>query len=104
RGFVQCPPPHGVWEVVRYQQSAGPIDCQTNRPSARLIVGIEEAGDDVLRRAAGLSAAKRHEHYLVAVKRASIPASVFADERTAAVVCGKVGACVHRYTQWRHVR
>ena len=66
-GIIQGDPPHSVSEVVRYQESAGPIDCQTNRPSARLIVRIEEACDDVLRRATGPSAAKRHENHLVPV-------------------------------------
>jgi len=69
-----------------------------------VIVCIEEAGDDVLRRAAGFSAAERHENHLVSVKRTSIPTSVFAYEGAAAVACGKVGACVHRDTQWRHMR
>src|SRR3981081_4861367 len=86
------PPPHGVCKIVGDQQSTGTVDRQTNRPSARLIFRIEEAGDDVLRRAAGLSAAKRHEYHLVAVKRASIQASVFAYERGAAADCGKHGA------------
>jgi UvrD/REP helicase N-terminal domain len=39
-GIIRRHPPHGVSEVVRYQQSAGPIDRQTNRPSVRLIVRI----------------------------------------------------------------
>ena len=97
-------PPNRVSDIVGDQQSATPIDRQTNRPSARVIVGIEEAGDDILRRAAGLSAAEGHEDHLVAVERRSIPASMFADEGTAAVVCRKIGAGGHRDTQGRHVR
>ena len=68
-----------------------------------MIIGIEEAGDDVLRRVARLSMAERHEHHLVAVQRSSIPASVFAYERTAAEVRGKFGAVVHRHAQGCHV-
>src|SRR3982074_1521119 len=68
-----------------------------------MIVGIEEARDDILCWAARPSAAKGNEDNLVAVKRRSIPASVFADERTATIVCGKVGARIHGDTQWRHV-
>ena len=69
----------------------------------RMIVRIEEARDDILWRAAGSSPAEGHEDHFVAVKRRSIPASVFADERTAAVVRRKIGACVHGYAQRRHV-
>lgn len=97
-------PPNGVSDVIGDQQSASSVDCQTNRPSARVIVRIEKACDDILRRPAWLSAAKRNENNFVTVKRRSIPTSVFAHERTAAIVFGKRGARVHDNTQWRYVR
>ncbi len=68
-----------------------------------MIVRIEEARDDILRRARGLSAAKWHEHHFVAVKRSSIPASVLAYEGTTPVARGKIGARVHRQSQGCHV-
>ena len=81
-----------------------PVDCQTDRPSARVIVSVKETGNDILRRAARPSVAEGHEDNFVAVERCSIPASVFADERTVAVLGGKIGACGHGHTQRRHVR
>src|SRR6201989_1577353 len=60
---------------------------------------MEETLDDILCGAARLSILERHEDNLVAVKRRSIPASVFADEGTGAVVGGKIVAGGDRQPQ-----
>src|SRR5882762_8457643 len=60
-------PPHGVANVIGDQQCAAAVDCQTNRPTARMVVRIEKARNHVLRRPAGLSAAERNEDDLVAI-------------------------------------
>lgn len=69
-----------------------------------MIVCVEEACDDILRRARGLSAAEWHEYHFVAVKRRSILASVLAHKSAAAVARGKIGARVHCQSQGGHMR
>src|ERR1700686_3746011 len=93
-------PRHRVSEILSGQQCSGPIDGGASRPPVRLILRVDEAGDDVLGLAARLSAAEGHDHHLVTVEGAAIPAAVLAHEGATAAVLGKAGAGVHGGTRW----
>ena len=72
--------PNRVPDVVGNQEGAGLVDRQPDRSTARVLVWIEKAGDDVLGFATRMPAAEWHEHDFVAVEDSSVPTSVFADE------------------------
>src|SRR5689334_9452454 len=70
-------PPHRVADVVGDDQRAGAIDGHADRASAR-VAALEEAGDEVDRRARGTAVLEANEHDLVTVEVGAIPAAVLA--------------------------
>jgi hypothetical protein len=84
--------PDGVADVVGDQKRSALVDGDSDRATARLAVRVKEIRDDVLGFAIGAPAAEGHEHDPVAVELRPVPTSVFADERTAAIFCGKLSA------------
>src|SRR5436305_4203068 len=93
-------PPDGVSDIVGDEQGARLVDCQPNRPSARLTIVVQEAGHDILGLAARMPAAERHEHDLVPVEGSPVPAAVLADESAAAILCGKAAGSIEHEPKW----
>src|SRR5205814_6263541 len=72
--------PHGVADIVRDEQRPLPVDGDADRPSLRLVVCVEKAGEDVDRYTRRPTAAERHENHLIAAPWSAVPRSVLTDE------------------------
>src|SRR4029078_7432886 len=91
-------------DIVRDQQCARLVDGDADRPPARLVLVVHESRYEIFGLAAWLSVPERHEDDLVAIELLSIPASVLADERAAAILLRKLVGAVERHPERRDVR
>src|SRR5207237_676204 len=96
--------PDGAPGVVGDQQSAGSIDPNSDWPTARIAVLVNEARDEIHRLADRLAAGEADEHDAVTVDLAPVPAAVLADEGAAAEHRGEAAAGVEGEAQRRDVR
>ena len=96
--------PNRIPNVIGNQQRSGLVDSQSDRASTRMSVGVEEAGDDIFGFAVRMAAAEWHEHDFVAVEGGPVPASMFTDERPAAILLRKTVRRVESKPERRNVR
>src|ERR1700751_5724800 len=85
-GLRRRDPPHDAADVVGYQQRALFVDRDANRAALDLVVAVQEAGEELLRRQLRPAVGEGEEHDAVAVQRLAVPRAVLADEGAAAVL------------------
>src|SRR3569832_2029299 len=96
--------PDRVADIIGDKQRARLVDGDADGATARVTFVVEEAGDDILRFAARLAARERHEHDLISVERAAIPASMLTDESAATIFLRQALARVEGKTERRDMR
>src|SRR5262249_35821106 len=77
--------PHDAAHVVGHQQGPLGVHRNADRPTLDLVVGVEEAGEELLRRHLRPAIGEGDEHDPIAIQRLAVPRAVLAHEGAASV-------------------
>jgi hypothetical protein len=77
--------PNRISNVISNQKRARLVEREADGSSTRSSFRVKEIGDDILGFPIGVTAAERHEDDFEAIESRTVPTSVFADERAAAI-------------------